>query len=377
MPDYLPQMEPVFDEDDVQEVAACVRSTWVTEAHRTAAFEQAVADYVGARYAVAVPSCTVALALSLMSLGVGAGDQVIVPDLTFIATANAVDLAGATPVPVDIEPVTLGLDLDALARAITPQTRAVIPVWFNGRAPDMPAILRTARAHGLGIVEDAAAALGSRCNGRHAGTFGDLGCFSFNTTKIVTTGTGGIVVTDDPELHERVERLKNHGRLDRRDYHPAVGFNFYFSDLLAALGLAQMRKLPARVAWKRALCQWYHDRLDGIPGIDLLPLSDEACLWYPDIFIDDPAALKGFLDSSGIQTRLFFPPIHTQPCYPAVDHAHHSTEISRRGLWLPAAPYLDEVTVDHVCQAVVEGVRSASPQPRMPRTMGLWSPSSE
>jgi len=351
---YLYQMEPVFDEDDVHQVAECVRSTWVIEAHRTAAFEQAVAEYVGARYAVAVPSCTVALALSLMALGIGPGDKVVVPDLTFVATANAVNLVGAIPVLVDVCLDTLGIDLAALDRIITPQTRAVIPVWFNGRDPGIEAIVNTAHANGLVVIEDAACALGSRFREQHAGTFGELGCFSFNTTKIITTGTGGMIVTDDPALHKRVKRLKNHGRLDRHDHHPVIGFNFGFSDLLAALGLSQMYKLSARVAWKHDLCQWYHARLAGVPGIDLLPVSSQSCLWYPDLFVDDPLALKAFLETRGIQTRLYFPPVHTQPCYHTRGDFSNAEMASARGIWLPAAPYLTEVDVERVCQAILD-----------------------
>jgi perosamine synthetase len=278
----------------------------------------------------------------------------IVPDLTFVATVNAVNLVGATPVLADVCPETLGLDPVALERVITPQTRAVIPVWFNGRDPGIAEIVETARANGLSVVEDAACALGSRRNGQHASTFGDLGCFSFNSTKIVTTGTGGMIVTDDPTLHERIERLKNHGRLDRRDHHPVIGFNFGFSDLLAALGLAQMRKLPARVAWKHDLCRWYHDWLAGVPGIDLLPLSSESCLWYADVFVDAPLALQEFLQARGIQTRLYFPPVHTQPCYRAVGSFDNTELISARGIWLPSAPSLTEADVDRVCQAILE-----------------------
>jgi perosamine synthetase len=356
MTDHLYQMTPAFDEADVNEVAECVRSTWVIEAERTALFEQAIAGYVGARYAVAVPSCTVALAVSLMALGIGPGDEVIVPDLTFVATANAVNLAGATPVLADIQAETLGLDPDAVERAITARTRAVIPVWFNGRDPGIKTIMAVARAHQLAVVEDAACALGSRLQGQHAGTFGDLGCVSFNTTKIITTGTGGMVVTNDPGLYERVERLKNHGRLDRRDCHPMIGFNFSFSDLLAALGLAQMRKLPARVAHKQLLCQWYQQRLARQPGVELMPVSNETCLWYPDIFVADPPALQSFLEGRGIQTRLYFPPIHTQPCYQTAGNFEQTAAISAHGLWLPAASFLTETEVDRVCRAIKEGM---------------------
>jgi len=354
MSDYLYQMEPVFDEVDVEGVAECVRSTWVIEAERTAAFEQAIARYVGAEYAVAVPSCTVALALSLMALEIGAGDEVIVPDLTFVATANAVNMVGATPILADIHPETMGLDSTAVAQALTPRTRALIPVWFNGRSPHIHQLCQLARQHGLSIVEDAACALGSRWQGQHAGTFGDLGCFSFNTTKIITTGTGGMVVTNNPGLHERIERLKNHGRLDRRDYHPIIGYNFHFSDLLAALGLSQIQKLPARVVWKTNLCRWYYERLAALPGLYCPPLHESESLWYPDIFVEDPPALKTFLEGKNIQTRLYFPPIHTQPCYTTTGHFPHAEYSSPRGLWLPAAPYLTEAEVDKVCTAIGE-----------------------
>ena len=358
MNNYLYQMEPVFDEADITSVAACVRSSWVIEAERTAVFEQTIAQYVGAKYAIAVPSCTVALAVSLMALGIGPGDEVIVPDLTFVASANAVNMVGATPVLADIHPKTIGLDVTAATQALTPRTRAIMPVWFNGRSPHIQQLAQLAQQHNLFVVEDAACALGSRWGTQHAGTFGDLGCFSFNTTKIITTGTGGMIVTSNPELHERVERLKNHGRIDRRDHHPMIGYNFHFSDLLAALGLSQMQKLPARVAWKKQLCHWYYGRLASLPGIDSPPLHEDELLWYPDIFVDDPLALKIFLESKSIQTRLYFPPIHTQPCYATSGNFLYTEQISPRGLWLPAASFLTERQVAYICTAINMWVES-------------------
>ncbi len=352
MRDYLYQMEPDFDDEDVHEVAQCIRSTWVMEAERTTRFEAAFASYVGSTFAVAVPSCTVALAISLMALGIEPGDEVIIPDLTFIATANAVNLVGGIPVLVDIDPETFGLDMRAVEQAVTPRTRVIIPVWLNGRSPNIQSLVKFAEVHGLSIVEDAACALGSRWLGQHAGTFGKLGCFSFNTTKIITTGTGGMIVTDDPTLYEQVERLKNHGRLDRRDYHPMIGFNFCFSDLLAALGLTQMQKLPQRVAHKTNLFYWYYERLQKLPGIEMIPPQPGECLWYPDVFVHDPVELKTFLETQHIQTRLFYPPIHTQPCYQRAGDFNNATAVAKRGLWLPAASYLSEKEVEQVCQAI-------------------------
>lgn len=212
--------------------------------------------------------------------------------------------------------------------------------------------MATARANRLAVVEDAACALGSRRRGRHAGTFGDIGCFSFNTTKIITTGTGGMIVTNDSVIHERVERLKNHGRLDRRDYHPTIGFNFGFTDVLAALGLAQMRKLPDRVVWKRKMAALYRERLASVPGVNFPPTSDGDCLWYADVYVDDPSGLKAFLEGRGIQTRSYFPPLHTQPCYQARGDFDNAATISGRGLWLPSASYLKEQAMDRICSEI-------------------------
>lgn len=358
MENYLFQMEPSFSEADAEAVADCVRSTWVIEADRTATFEKRIADYVGATYATAVPSCTVALALSLMALGIEPGDEVIVPDLTFVATANAVNLAGGVPVLADIHPNTLGLDVGAVASAITTRTRAIVPVWFNGRSPHMEDLTILAKKHGLSIVEDAACALGSRWQKKHSGTFGDLGCFSFNTTKIITTSTGGVIVTNDSHLYEQVKRLKNHGRFDRRDFHPSIGFNFLFSDLLAALGLSQMDTLQVRVEHRRTLYHWYRDRLEGVAGIDFLPLDAESCLWYVDIFVSDASNLQAFLQTRQIQSRLFFPPIHTQPAYRTGGEFRNAVAVSPRGLWLPSASYISEEDVDRVCRAILEWANS-------------------
>lgn len=352
MEGYIYQMEPVFDETEAEAVAACIRSGWVTEAELTAAFEQTLATTIDAKYAVAVPSCTVAMALSLMALGVEHGDEVIVPAISFVATANAVSLAGATAVFVDIDPQSYGLDPDQTRQAITSKTKAILPVWLNGHNPDIRTIVNVANEFGLPVVEDAACALGSRVGGRHAGTFGRLGCFSFNTTKIITTGTGGLVVTDDAKLFEKVKRLKNHGRTDRRDFHPSVGYNFYFSDLLAALGLAQLEKLPARVQWKQQLCRWYFERLHDVEGIKIRLPAAGICPWYPEIFVEKRPLLMTHLQEQNIQTRSYYPPITTQPSYFHERPFPHAARLGHTGLWLPSAAYLNEETVDHVCQKI-------------------------
>lgn len=348
----LYQMEPVFDEAEVTAVADCIRSSWVIEAQRTTQFEQKIADFVGTTYAVCVPSCTTAMALCLMALGIGPGDEVLVPALTFVATANAVSLAGATPVILDIRADSHGLDYTLIRPAITPRTKAIMPVWMNGHDPHMRQICQVADEFGLPVIEDAACALGSRSGGQHAGTFGLAGCISLNTTKIITTGTGGVIVTDDANFFDAVKRLKNHGRRDRQDFHPVVGYNFGFSDLLAALGLAQMDKLPGRVTWKQQLCQQYNTHLAQIDGLTLHPPQPGICPWYPDIFIDNRDALKAHLATHNIQTRAYYPPINTQPSYHDGRPTPIATAIAQRGLWLPSAAYVDSATVDRVCETI-------------------------
>jgi perosamine synthetase len=352
---YIYQIRPVIGEEEKQAVVEYLDSGgWLTEYERTREFERAIAQLIRKRYASVVTSGTVSIFLALKALGVGPGDEVIVPDFTMIATANAVLLAGARPVMVDIEPQTLCLDISLAESVVTSRTKAVIVVSINGRCPDMDRAGAFAQAHGLALIEDAAQAMGSTWRGKPIGSFGYAGCFSFSPHKIVTTGQGGAIVTDDEDLIERVRRLKDFGReAPGIDRHVALGFNFKFTDLQAVVGLAQLKKLEERLGRKKELFRLYQEYLRDVPEVSFLSTDlSETVPWFVDILVPDPEALKAHLDAHGIGSRRFYPPVHTQEPY-RIDASYPvAEEVSRRGLWLPSSISLDDETIRQVCGVI-------------------------
>jgi perosamine synthetase len=282
---------------------------------------------------------------------VGAGHEVLVPDLTMIASANTVLLAGATPVFVDVDPVTLCLDLDQAERRITERTKAIMLVSFNGRAPDMERAVALARRHRLFLVEDAAQALGSRWRGRHLGTFGDIGSFSFSSPKVITTGQGGALVTDDDALMARVLKVKDFGRVKAGvDEHDALGYNFKFTDLQAVIGLAQMTKLDWRVQRKKEIFALYRAELADVREVTFVETNlDETSPWFIDVLVPDPGSLRQRLHERGIGSRPFYPPLHTQAPYRQPGSFPESERASRHGLWLPSSSFLEDGTVKRIC----------------------------
>lgn len=274
--EYLVYGSPQILEPEIDEVVATLRSAWVGTGPRAAAFEQAFRTYVGADHAVAVHSCTAALHLSLVAIGLEPGDEVIVPSMTFAATANSVIHAGGRPVLVDVERSTQCLDVQEVARRVTPKTRAVIPVHFAGRACDMDALLELARRHGLRIIEDCAHAIETMSGGRHAGTFGDLGAFSFYATKNVVTAEGGMVTTADESWANRIKVLALHGLSgdawkrfsDEGFRHYEVvepGFKYNMTDLQAALGIHQLRRVEQNLTRRESIWNRYDEAFAELP----------------------------------------------------------------------------------------------------------------
>jgi len=313
-----------------------------------------LAAYTGSSHAVAVSNGTVSLYAALRALGIGPGDEVIVPDFTMIASANAVVLTGATPVFVDISAADLCLDLDLAERAITRRTRAIMLVSLNGRAPDMQRAVSLAARYGLFLMEDAAQSLGSRQAGRHLGTFGRVGSFSFSPAKIVTMGQGGALVTDDRELAERIRQIKDFGRRTAgADYHEIIGFNFKLTDLQAVIGIEQMKKLDYRVQRKKEIFAGYRSGLAGIPGVKMVETDlAESTPWFVDILVDEPEKLGLYLGQQGIRTRRFYPPVHSQPAYGLTCSFPISESVCAQGLWLPSSSFLSETDVSRVCDAI-------------------------
>lgn len=270
----IPITRPAVGDEEAAAAAEAVRSGWLTQGERVAAFEAAVAEYVGAGHAVATSNCTTALHLALIAAGVRPGDEVICPSFTFIATANAIVHAGATPVFVDIDPRTYNVTPEAVEGAITPRTRAIVPVSQVGLAADTPAIMEIARRHGLVVVEDAAPSLGAAVGEARTGSLADFTCFSFHPRKSITTGEGGIITTDDPDAAALLRRIRSHGAstsdLERhRCRGPAIeeysdlGYNCRMTDIQAAIGLVQLRRLDGILDERRRLALRYHALLEG------------------------------------------------------------------------------------------------------------------
>lgn len=361
----IPWWEPEMTGGELELVRGVIESNYLNDGDVTERFERAVAGRVGAKHAVAVTSGTTAIFLALVAAGVRAGDEVVVPDMTFIATANAVTLAGATTVLADVDERTLTLDPAAFERAITPRTSAVVPVHVSGRSADMVAIGRVAKAHGIAVVEDAAEAFISRTGGRALGTIGLAGCLSFSPNKSITTGQGGIVLTDDDAVAGRLRALKDQGRPVRGtggdDEHPTVGFNFKFTNLQAAIGLAQLTVLDTRLARQRKVYSIYAERLANVqglrlPGFDLA--RGETPLWT-DAVVERRDDLDRWLTDRAMGCRRFWFPIHTQAPYRRDDAEFPvATAVAPKALWLPSAFTITDDDVAAVCESIVSFLKA-------------------
>jgi perosamine synthetase len=362
----VPLAEPNLRGREAEYLRECVDSGWVSSIGRFVGdFEAALASAVGVPHALSTCNGTTALHLALAALRIGPGDEVIVPDLTFAACANAVLYCGATPVLVDVRPTDLGLDAELVRRAITPRTRAILAVHLYGHPCDLEGLLAVAREHGLFLVEDVAEALGATYRGANLGTFGDVACFSFYGNKVITTGEGGACLTRDAALHERMAFLRDHGmRKQKRYWHDEMGFNYRLTNLQAAVGLAQIERLPELVAAKRANAAHYSRRLAGC-GLDLPGEADGArsVFWMYNVLLSDELAgrrgdLAAALLARGVETRPVFYPLHAMPPYrghtPGEARYEVSESVSRRGLSLPSATTLAPADIDYVCEVVRE-----------------------
>jgi dTDP-4-amino-4,6-dideoxygalactose transaminase len=376
----VPFSPPSIGANEIAEIIATLESGWLSTGPRVRSFEAEFADFIGAPAAIAVNSCTSALHLSLVAAGVGPGDEVITTPLTFVSTANVIVHAGATPVFADVDPETGNLDPHAAAAAVTPRTRAIIPVHYGGRPADVDAFAELARRHGLIVIEDAAHCVEGIAGGRKIGTTGDFTCFSFYATKNLTTGEGGMVTTASPAAAEQIRLASLHGmtrngwsRYERPGtvHYDVVlaGYKYNMSDMQAAIGLHQLAALPRHFARRVRISNRYDDGLADLPLDAFVPLPDRdvhARHLYTVLVDPDRAGLTRDdlarrLAADGIATSLHFPPVHLHTFYrqrfgTARGQFPHTERIADRILSLPLSPALTDAQVDQVIHAVTRAV---------------------
>lgn len=313
---HVTQIAPWFDQDEIDGVVDTVRRAWLTEGPYAADFIEAIKQETGAEYAVLAPNGTLGLFLALLALDLPRDSEILIPSFTFYASASAAVFAGLVPVFVDADPETFNLDVDSLESLVTERTSAIMPVHVYGHAAAVDQVVDFARRHNLRVIEDAAQAYGVNYKGRHAGTWGDVGVISFFADKTITTGEGGVVLTNDASLYERLRLLRNQGRPNSGTFkHPALGMNFRMTDMQCAVGLAQVRKFPKITAAKLLNHQRYAENLREVPGIRWLRVQ-EGSTYVPFRFAmlsDRCESVTEALEANGIQTRSFFYPLHLQP----------------------------------------------------------------
>jgi len=365
----VPQVEPWLTEAEVKAVADVVRSGWITQGSKTEEFCRRLNVLLGVDYGMPTTSGTTALFLALKALGIGPGDEVLVPDITFFGSASAIVLAGGVPVPVDVKQDTFQIDTIDCKRAITERTRAVMPVHLYGSAADMDAIMLFAKRHNLFVVEDAAEALGVKFRGQCVSTLGNTGCFSFFAGKSITTGEGGYVVCQDRRVYQHLIRLSEQGRFESGTFvHPTMGFNFQVTDLCFAMGLTQLNRFDEIVLRKQRVLDWYREGLRNVKEVQFLGIEDGSDLipFRVVLVCQDAHHLMAFLSEYEIQPRTVFYPLHKQPglaylsklgidlsneLFPNANYAY------KYGVCLPAFPTLTEDQVAFVCSTIEEFYR--------------------
>ncbi len=364
----IPVFEPVIGEDEIQAVVHALRKGEISGSFGESIprFEQAFAEYVGCKYGVAVNSGTSALMLAVAAAGIGKGDQVLVSTSTNIATALGVYHQGGIPVPVDSEDVTWNMDLDLIEDLITPDVRAILPVHLYGHPVDMDRLMEIARRHDLLVIEDCAESHGATVRGRMTGSYGDMACFSFYANKVITTGEGGMVTTNNEEIYERLRLLRNLAFTEPRFWHEYPGYNFRMTGYTAAMGLAQLEKIEAIIADKRRVAHTYNQFLENVPGLQLPVELDWAknVYWMYSVVIKPEFSLSRdelarFLFERGIQTRTFFCPMNQQPFLQDMPGFREvpcpvADRLWEQGLYLPSSINLPPDAIEGICAVFEE-----------------------
>jgi perosamine synthetase len=364
MDHFIPVAAPALIGNEKEYVLDCLDSTWISSSGKYIdRFEAVFAEFCGVKHALTCCNGTVALHVALLALGVGPGDEVIVPTLTYVASANAVAYCGARPVLVDSEPQTWNMDPELIRQRITPRTKGIMVVHLYGHPTDMDPVLALAREHGLFVLEDAAEAHGAEYKNRRVGSLGDIATFSFYGNKIITSGEGGMVVTNDDELARKVRQLKGQGHDPQRRYwFPVMGYNYRMTNIAAAIGLAQAEKIDWQMERRREIAQWYRNYLGGDARFTLSPEAEWArnVYWMNCVVLgrDFPLSRDATMErlaQEGIETRPFFYPMHTLPmyresgsCFPVAD------ALAGSGFNVPSSSTLTEKEIAYICETLIQ-----------------------
>lgn len=367
----IPLMRPHFDDMELKEIKKVLDSGWVSQGPETKLFEERVRERTGTKYAIAVNNCTAALHLALLAIGIKKGDEVLVADYTYPATGHSVLYCGAKPIFVDIDPKTYNIDPAQLKKKITKRTRAIIPVHTFGQPAEMDTLLEFAEKHNLKVVEDAACAFGAKYGKKYAGTMGDIGCFSFHARKGITTGEGGMLVTDNESMARTARTLSVFGISSAWDREvkgfvvpefTMVGYNYKMSDITAAVGVVQLQRLDVIIKRKRALAKYWGEKLEDIPGIEP-PFEEKGLLHVYQSYVS--LVKKGLernklierLAKLGVQAQIGTYASHVQPVYKSKDNCPVSKEIFNRAIALPLYYDMAETEIDVAAKALRSAIK--------------------
>lgn len=353
------QLEPYFDEREIENLKVVINTGWVTEGPFSKEFIKKIQNYTGANYAVLANNGTLALYLSLLSIGIKHGDEVIVTDFSFNASASSIAFTGAKPVFVDINNSDLQIDVNKIEKTISSNTKAIMPVHIYGQACDMDPIIRLAKKYNLKIVEDAAQGYGVFYNNKHTGVIGDVGIISFFADKTITTGEGAIILTDDEAIYNKLKMLRNQGRPNSGTFiHPELGMNFRMTDLQCAVGVAQLEKFNEILEIKNKNYNLYTENLEQIPQIAFIELNEFSNFvpFRVNIRAEKLDQLIEYMESNLIQTRRLFYPLHKQPCFKYLKYKENDFPNSDRayneGLSLPIHCGLKEKDIKYICNTI-------------------------
>tara|TARA_B100000575_G_C23091892_1_gene629538 strand:+ start:207 stop:1337 length:1131 start_codon:yes stop_codon:yes gene_type:complete len=356
------QIYPWIDNKELKEVAKVIQSTFLTENKCTKKFEKKFRSITKAKYAISINNWTMGLFCCLKALKIGKNDEVIVPDITFIASANAVILAGAKVVLCNVDSETLNISTSNIEKMITKRTKAIMPVHLYGNSCNMTKILQIAKKYKLKVIEDAAQGLGVFHKKKHVGTIGDVGGFSFYGNKLITTGEGGIITTNNKKIYDEIQQLKNHGRKEKGKFiHEKIGYNFMFTDIQAAIGLAQINKLKKIINKKLAIYKYYKTNIKRNEEIKYIKKLDKtsSVYWFTNIITKQAIKLKKFLSKKNIETRNCFYPLSLQPCYDNNNdiikkyvNRENSLKIYKSLLSLPSATQINKNELNKVIKNI-------------------------